>query len=112
MEYFILYRSILEVTGGCVCISSEYSSASVACPGRVDFFFPSKKWSVELFHDGNNVREHSSHFLVDGASGAWVESLDMTDYIILDFRCTRPQESHDGKLSFLQLGTNLTSDII
>ena len=41
-----------------------------------------------------------------------VESLDMTDYIILDFRCTRPQESHDGKLSFLQLGTNLTSDII
>ena len=32
------YRSILEVTGGCIRISSEYSLASVARPGRVDFF--------------------------------------------------------------------------
>ena len=82
------YRSILEVTGGCVRISSEYSSASVARPGRV---VPSKKWGVELFHDGNKVREHSSHFLMDA------------DYVILDLRCTRPQKSDDGELSFCSL---------
>ena len=54
---------------------------------------------------------HSSHSLLDD-SDAYGASLDVADYIILDFQCTRPQKSHGHKISFEQLGTKLTSDII
>ena len=100
------YRSIFQVTEGCVRISSEYSSAKGARPGCIDFFIPSKKWGIGLLRDGNNMEEHWSRFLLHGAYGTWLESSDMMDYIILDFRSTRPQKPHNRKISFPQFGTN------
>lgn len=67
---------------------------------------------MELLHDGKNVREHSSRFFLGGAYGAWLESSDMTDYIVLDFRCTRPQKLHNGKISSPQIGTKLITSVI
>jgi len=89
------YRSLFQVTGGCVRISSEYSSAKGTRSGCIDFFIPSKKWGIGLLRDGNNIQEHWSRFLEHDAYGKWLEFSDMMDYIVLDFRSTRPQKSYD-----------------
>ena len=105
------YRSIFNVTEGCVRLSSEYSSAKGARQGRIDFFIPSTMWGIELVRDGSNLEEHWSRFLFTGAYGAWLKSSDMTDYIILDFRSTHPQKPHNRKISFPQFGTQLMPNI-
>ena len=94
------YHSLFSATEGCVRISSEYSSAKGAHPGCIDFFIPSKKWGIDLLHDGSNLEEHWSRFRLGGAYGAWLKTSDMADYIVLDFRSTRPQKSHNHKVSF------------
>lgn len=94
------YRSIFKVTKGCIRVSSEYSAAEGERPGRIDFFIPSKKWGIELLRDGAKLGEHWSCFRLGGAYGAWLETGDMTDYIILDFRSTHPQKLHNRKISF------------
>ena len=94
------YCSLFSATEGCVRISSEYSSAQGARPGRIDFFIPSKKWGIELLHDESNLEEHWSRFHLGGAYGAWLKTSDMADYIVLDFRSTCPQKSHNHKVSF------------
>jgi hypothetical protein len=105
------YRAIFQVTKGCVRVSSEFSSAKGARLGRIDFFIPSKKWGIELLRDGNRIEEHRSRFLLHGAYGAWLESSDMADYIILDFRTTPPRDPHEGKISFPLFSTKLISSV-
>ena len=94
------YRSIFSITNGCVRVSSEFSSAKGARSGRIDFFIPSAKWGIELLRNGNNIEEHASRFHAQGAYGPWLKSSDMSDYIILDFRTTRPKKPHKRKFSF------------
>ena len=94
------YRSISKVTQGCVRVSSEYSVAEGACPSHIDFFIPSTMWGVQLLRDGHEL-EDWSHFRLGGAYGAWLKADDVMDYIILDFRGTRPQKSHNCKISFI-----------
>ena len=94
------YRSIFTITKGCVRISSQFSLAKGAPLGRIDFFIPSAKWGIELVRDGNNLEEHSSRFHAQGPYGPWLKSSDISDYIILDFRTTRPKKTHKRKFSF------------
>src|SRR5436190_11060506 len=77
--------------------SPEFGTGTaVKKPGRIDFFFSALKWGFELLRDG----EHASRFDQDGAYGAWVETAEMEDYLILDFRVDKPVCAHPGMYSW------------
>ena len=87
------YNSLLFVTSGNVRISPEYASANGVCKaGRIDFFIPIVKWSIEITRDGNRLLEHAARFTDFGAYGAWLKSEDMKDYILLDCRTGTPTD--------------------
>lgn len=89
------YNSLLFVTSGNVRISPEYASAKGARKaGRIDFFIPIVKWGIEITRDGKRLLEHAARFTDSGAYGAWLESQDMTDYILLDCRTGIPRDKH------------------
>jgi hypothetical protein len=50
------------------------------------------KWGIELTRDGSELQEHSNRF-VTGAYRALLESGDIVDYALLDFRHTVPAET-------------------
>ena len=94
------YRSVFSLTAGSVRISLEFASARGAhVTGSIDFFIPIVKWGIEITRDGNRLQEHDSRFERSGAYGAWLQSGDMTDYIILDCRSNVPRKAHPSTLS-------------
>jgi hypothetical protein len=80
------YRSFNAYSKGQVKTFPEFGTTK----GYVDFYIPSMQWGVELVRDGDRLQQHYSRFLPPGPYGA----LPLSDYIILDFRKTRPQHSH------------------
>jgi hypothetical protein len=89
------YNSLLSATSGNVRISPEYASAKgTRKAGRIDFFIPIVKWGIEITRDGKRLLEHAARFTDSGAYGAWLESEDMTDYILLDCRTGIPRDKH------------------
>jgi hypothetical protein len=91
------YRCVHEVTKGNVRITPEYVAAFGTRAGRIDFFIPSKKWGIELTRDGSKLEEHASRFAEEGAYEKWLEGSDMLDYVLLDFRDTKPVQPYPGK---------------
>ena len=61
--------------------------------GRVDFYIPTKQWGVELLREGDRLQQHSCRFSPSGAYGKY---LTLSDYIILDFRTSKPRLTHTG----------------
>jgi len=94
------YRSLFSTTAGNVRISPEFASAKGAhAIGRIDFLIPTVRWGIEIIRDGIGLKELNSRFEPSGAYGAWVQSGDMTDYILLDC-CTKvPQTAHPSTIS-------------
>ncbi|PVF96575.1 hypothetical protein CPB86DRAFT_708701, partial [Serendipita vermifera] len=90
------YRCVHEITDGNVVISPEYAAAAGTRPGRIDFSIPTKKWGIELTRDGSKLKEHASRFADDGAYGQWLQTSDMLDYVLLDFRNTQPIQPHQA----------------
>ncbi|KAL5497851.1 hypothetical protein ACEPAH_2782 [Sanghuangporus vaninii] len=58
--------------------------------GQANFYVPSKKWGIELLRDGNQLEEHSGLF----SSISAFDGTLLDDYIILDFRSSRPRLAH------------------
>jgi hypothetical protein len=48
-----------------------------------------------LLRDGSRLLAHANQF-TNGEYGKQIESGEMTEYIILDFRSKKPQRRHDG----------------
>jgi hypothetical protein len=94
------YRALYEVTEGATITTPEYSSTSGDSLGRIDFFIPSKKWGVEILRDGQALPEHHSRFGIRGTYGQWITGGDMEDYILLDFRITKPRKQRPCKNFF------------
>ena len=93
------YNSLLAATFGNVRISPEYASAQAArVTGRIDFFIPIVKWGIEIIRDGDRLWEHAARFTSSGAYGAWLESADMNDYILLDFRTKKLKAQHPSMI--------------
>jgi len=89
------YNSLSFVTSGNVRFSPEYASAKGARKaGRIDFFIPIVKWGIEITRDGSRLLEHAARFTDSGAYGAWLESEDMKDYILLDCCTGIPRDKH------------------
>ena len=88
---FEFYRGLFAATGGGVRICPELFTAR---RGRIDFFIPEKKWGIELTREGNALSEHSSRFGNGCKYGAWLDSNDIVDYIILDCRTEAPKSAN------------------
>ncbi|KAL5478279.1 hypothetical protein ACEPAI_2463 [Sanghuangporus weigelae] len=81
------YRCSYKYSSGSCLSFPEFGTAE----GRVDFYVPSKKWGIELLRDGNQLEEHSGRFLQTGSYG---RTLEIDEFIVLDFRSSRPQLAH------------------
>ena len=93
------YHSLSSATFGNVRISPEYASAQGArVAGRIDFFIPIVKWGIEITRDGDRLLEHAARFTEAGAYGAWLESQDMNEYILLDFRTKSLRDQHPSMI--------------
>lgn len=91
------HRGLLKWFPGGVAITPEFSSASGArVPGRIDFFIHQKRWGIECMRDGDRLEGHSGRFADDGAYEQWLTDSEMDDYILLDFRASRPIKKHPG----------------
>jgi len=89
------YNSLLAATSGNVRISYEYASAQAAhVAGRIDFFIPIVKWGIEIIRNGDRLWECADRFTASVAYGAWLESADLKDYILLDFRTKKLRAQH------------------
>jgi hypothetical protein len=94
------YRALHDFTKGSIQVSPEFATAGgVSKAGRIDFFVASKAWGIEITRDGKKLQEHSDRFGTRGAYGHWIESGEMSDYILLDCRSTKPVKLHSCKSS-------------
>jgi hypothetical protein len=63
--------------------------------GRVDFQIIHVKWAIECLRDGRSLGEHIRRFQEGGKHYKWIQSGEISDYILLDFRTDMP-ESPEG----------------
>jgi hypothetical protein len=71
--------------------------------GWADFYIPSKKWGVELLHDGGDDLEgRYGRFTGNGKYSL----LDVDDFIVLDFRTCRVGDPHFD-MRLVSLGPSL-----
>lgn len=63
----------------------------------IDFFVPVYNWGYEWLRDGSEIAAHCRRFEGNGKYKRWLDSGDMTDYLLLDFRSTVPREPHPRK---------------
>jgi len=81
------YRCCYDLTAGSLTTLPEFGTGD----GRVDFYIPSKKWGVELLRDGQLLEQHNHRFAPMGQYG---RTLDISEYIVLDFRTKRVVQAH------------------
>ena len=84
------YRCCYDLTTGVLATLSEFGTAD----GRIDFYIPSKKWGVELLRDGQLLEQHNNRFSCTGQYGM---TLDIDEYIVLDFRKKKVVQVHPRK---------------
>lgn len=81
--------------------SPEFGSSNTETgKGWIDLYIPGYKYGVEYLRDGENIPGHASRFLAGGVYRKWIDSGDMVDYIMLDFRLTHPKSGHTSKFKF------------
>ena len=82
------YRCCYELTAGALTTLSEFGTAD----GHVEIYIPSKKWAIQLLRDEQLLEQHVNCFSSSGAM-----SLDIDEYIVLDFRRKKDVQSHPCK---------------
>lgn len=91
------YRASYAVTRGYMTLSPEYSTPrELLKQGRIDFFIKDKKWGIEILRDGDKMNPHIARFLQEGAYHPWVATGAIEEYVLLDFRMTKPTIPHPG----------------
>jgi hypothetical protein len=84
------YRCCYDLTAGSLTTLSKFCTAD----GRVNFYIPSKKWGIELLCNGQLLEQHNNHFSPTGQYGM---TLDIDEYIALDFRTKKVVRTHPRK---------------
>ena len=85
-----------------VHLTSEWSGSSLI--GRIDFHIKDVKWVIECVRDGDKIDdEHIERFQQGGRYYKWIMSGEIKDYIILDFRTSRPRKARSRLYLFLQV---------
>jgi hypothetical protein len=74
-----------------VYLISELSGSSLV--SRIDFHIEEMKWVIECVRDGDKIDEHIERFQQGGRYHKWIKSGEIKDYIILDFRTSKPRKA-------------------
>ena len=72
--------------------------------GRIDFRIKDMKWVIGCVREGNRIDEHVGRFQPGGRYYKWITSGEVKDYIILDFRTSKPQKVRGMVTSFCSSG--------
>ena len=83
------YRACYVLLKG-IYLSSEWSGKGK--DGHVDFLVKSQKWAIECVGDGDRLGGHISRFQVGGRYRGCIDSGDIKEYILLDFRMSQPKK--------------------
>ncbi|PGH00845.1 hypothetical protein AJ79_08097 [Helicocarpus griseus UAMH5409] len=88
------YRACYSLMDRQLYLSSEWTGREKG--GRVDFQVRGTDWAIELLRDGNGIDEHISRFEPGGQYYLWMQSKEIQDYAVLDFRTTQPRKKRDN----------------
>ncbi len=101
------YRAASALTDSAVVLSPDFATnPNRDTRGQIDFLLAHKKWGIEITRDGNRLDGGHNPRLEN--YGQWLEEGDMTQYIFVDYRVTRPIQSHPGTvIRRSRLQTNL-----
>jgi hypothetical protein len=89
------FRAAHKVLKGRCFPSPEFGYAKAKeGTGWMDLYIPDYKFGFEYLRAGNNIEGHAARFLEGGSYKKWIDSGDIVDYIILDFRFTKPRDPH------------------
>jgi hypothetical protein len=80
-----------------VYLTSEWSGSSLV--GRIDFRIKDVKWVIECVRDGDEIDEHIKRFQQGGRYYNWIVSGEVKEYIILDFRTSKPRKARSMVIS-------------
>ena len=90
------YRACYSVLGGDIYLTSEWAGEML---GRVDFQIKSVGWAIECVREGNRLQEHIDRFQEGGRYYPSIQSGEIQDYIILDFRKSKPRTARGIMIS-------------
>ncbi|KAI9781194.1 MAG: hypothetical protein M1839_006302 [Geoglossum umbratile] len=76
-----------------IYLSSEWAGKEPG--GPVDFRVKSLGWAIECVREGHDLKEHIARFLPGGGYYEWVESGEIKQHILLDFRTSMPGKTRD-----------------
>ena len=83
-----LYRACYITLGHNVHLTSEWTGSLTS--GRVDFQIKSVKWAIECVREADRLEQHIARFLLGGKYHRWISSGEIREYILLDFRTSKP----------------------
>ena len=58
--------------------------------GKVDFYIESVKWAIECDREGDRLHQYITKFRPGGIYYPMIASREIQDYILLDFRTSKP----------------------
>jgi hypothetical protein len=91
------YRACYDLLGT-VYLSSEWTGKETT--GRVDFRVKEMGWVIECGREGQKLKEHIARFAEGGRYAKWIQSGEVRDHILLDFRTSMPCETR-GMMKYL-----------
>ena len=83
------YRACYTLLGD-IYLSSEWLGKEQS--GCVDFLLKSQRWAIDCVRDGDRLEEHISKFKVGGKYHRWINSGEIQEYVLLDFRKSLPRK--------------------
>jgi len=95
-------RACYLVLGGNVHLISEWAGRLLG--GRVDFQVMPVKWAIECVREGDRLEDHIARFLPEGKYYKWIMSEEIKEYILLDFRKSKPRKVRGIVIFSIPLG--------
>jgi len=94
------YRAAHSSLHGLVYLSPEFGNCNKTHgSGFIDLYIPGYKFGIEYVREGNTIAKHYERFLPGGNYHQWVQSGDIIEYVVLDFRGSHPRTPHPGELT-------------
>jgi hypothetical protein len=81
------YRACYSTLDCKMHLTPEWTGSS---SGRVDIQIKSLGWAIACVREGDRLEEHIARFRQGGRHYQWIKSGDIQDYILLDFRKSKP----------------------